>query len=94
MRFYARFACGNPAEMAEMVEMAEMAEMASSALKWGLNKIQIAKDSQWARVCSSFTHNRLATFRDMFFKDEKTIKQKIKGCLNKYNKRLLTENYA
>ena len=29
--------------------------LASSALKWGLNKIQISNDNQWEWVYSSFT---------------------------------------
>ena len=35
--------------------------------KFGLNVIQIASYSQWARVYSDFTHNQLATFREMSF---------------------------
>ena len=41
--------------------------MASYALNWDLNGIRITNDSQWARFHSVFTHNRLATFRDMSF---------------------------
>ena len=44
----------------------EMASLICS-LKWGLNKIQIANDSQWVWVYSDFTHNRFANFRNMSF---------------------------
>ena len=36
-------------------------------LIWSEVEIQIANESQWEWVYSGFTHNRLATFRDMSF---------------------------